>query len=350
MFKTIILLSSNRFKDERTSQAIYHVLQGKKSIQTIQDAYLYQLSTYYGILPSLEQRIFKQTIHELVSDGYLEPSKTYDHSYTITVAGKQAIKEDRMPHILSNLHGKKYGAHGIRFEKRILLFVQVLSNKQAGNTNYVPVIDDYSIKHDIKQIFRQLQTSSTTLSEQFFKECHDLLSSIDNQYALLFVQRLSGYKQYGMSLQQLAHNFRQTEVDTLLIYRSIIHYMMKNIQLNGYKYPLLSLLSKGHENDQLTITARQTKNLVTQGYSLEQIAAHRNLKLNTIYDHIVEIVLIDETFLIDPFISEDQITTILQTVHSLQTYQLRELKNALGDDYSYFQIRLALARGGTING
>lgn len=350
MFKTIILISSDQLKDERTIQAIYHILQGKKSIQTIQDAYLYQLSTYYGILPSLKQSFFNQTIQDLVNDGYLEPSKTYDHSYTITKEGRQVIKKEVFPEILSFLHGRKYGAQGIRFEQRVLLFVQVLSNKQVNNMNYVPVIDDYAVKNDIKQIFRQLQSSSAALSEQFFKECHDLLSPIDHQYALLFVQRFSGYKQYGMSLQQLSQSVRQPEIDILIIYRSIIHYMMRKIRLDASKYPLLSLMYPEDDNTQLTITARQTKSFVDQGYNLEEIATHRNLKLNTIYDHIVEIALIDASFLIDSFIHEEEIATILQTVHSLQTYQLRELKEALGEEYSYFQIRLALARGGTMNG
>lgn len=349
MFKTIILISSKQLRDERTIQAIYHILQGKKSIQTIQDAYLYQLSTYYGILPSLKQSFFNQSIQELVGDGYLESSKTYEHSYTITNAGRQAVEDKNFPEILSFLHGRKYGAQAIRFEQRILLFVQVLSNKQANNKNYVPVIDEYSIQKDIKQFFQKIQLNSAILSEQFYKECHTLLRFIDQHHAMLFVQRLSGYNTYGMSLQQLSQNLKLPEIDVLMIYRSIIHYMMEKIQLDKAKYPILSLLHPEDQATQLTITARQTKQLVIKGYSLEEIALHRKLKLNTIYDHIVEIALIDDSFSIDRFIHENQIATILQTVHSLETYQLRELKKTLGEDYTYFQIRLALARGGKMN-
>lgn len=350
LFNTIILFASNQLKDERTDQAIYHILQGKKSIQTIQDTYLYQLSKYYGILPTLKQTYFKQIVQDLVKEGYMKPSQTYEHSYTVTKEGRQAIDTNAFPTIMSHLDGKKYSAHAEQFEKRILLFVQVLSNKQALNNEYVPIIEDYFIKNDIKHIFSKLQASSSILSQQFYKECRDILSSIDEEYARLFVQRLSGYNHYGMSLQQLAQKLRMSEVDILILYRSIIHYMLEQIRLYESDYPLLSLLYSKEDDTQLTITARQTKQLVSRGYSLEQIAARRNLKMNTIFDHIVEIALVDDSFLIDRFIDENQIATILQTVQSLQTYQLKELKEALGEDYSYFQIRLALARGGTMDG
>ncbi len=350
MFTTIILTCSKQLKDERTDQAIYHILQGKKSIQTIQDIYLYQLDHYYKILPTLDQNLYKRTIQELVDHQLMETSQSYANSYTISHKGIETLQNRTLPPLLSYVNGKKYSMYTNTFEKRLFLFIQVLSNKQSQHNSYVPIVDQYDIMNDIKQLFRKFQKNSHSLANELYDELTTILETIENQYADLFISRLSGFQHYGKSIQQIAREIKQTEVDTLLIIQSITHYILKQIEQNKQQFPLLDALKMQDHLLQITVSANKTKTLVEQGIPLEQISSMRNLKMNTIYDHIVEIALHDDSFALHNFIDDETMTTILRTAHALDTYQLKELKEALGKDYSYFQIRLALARGGAVSG
>ena len=95
-----------------------------------------------------------------------------------------------------------------------------------------------------------------------------------------------------------------------------------------------------------TDSAKQTQHLFNQGYRIEQIASMRRLKPNTIEDHLVEMAMYDVAFKMDVFLTVEQLNEITETVETYQTRKLRVLKEVL-PDYTYFQLRLALARGET---
>jgi len=205
--------------------------------------------------------------------------------------------------------------------------------------------------NDVKRLYRKLQKkNSQSLANQLYNELTTILETIENKYADLFVSRLSGFQHYGKSIQQISREINQTEVDTWLIIQSITHYILKQMEQHKQQFPLLDALKMQDHLLQITISANKTKALVDQGIPLEKISSIRNLKMNTIYDHIVEIALHDDSFALHNFIDDETIATILRTAHALDTYQLKELKEALGSEYSYFQIRLALARGGAVSG
>ncbi len=70
-FDTIILTCCARFQAGRSISAVFHLLKGKRSIQTVQDAHLYQLEQFYGIYPTLRKRSFDERIQKLEKNGYL---------------------------------------------------------------------------------------------------------------------------------------------------------------------------------------------------------------------------------------------------------------------------------------
>nr|WP_253286704.1 helix-turn-helix domain-containing protein [Virgibacillus sp. MSJ-26] len=87
-----------------------------------------------------------------------------------------------------------------------------------------------------------------------------------------------------------------------------------------------------------------TYNLLNAGFSPEEIKVRRNLKLNTIYDHIVEISLFDKAFNIDDYVSESVINEIKMAVSNTDSYKLKDIKEKVSDEISFFQIRLVLTR------
>ncbi|HLQ97926.1 MAG TPA: hypothetical protein VK135_04495, partial [Candidatus Dormibacteraeota bacterium] len=51
--------------------SIYHLLTGKRSIQTVQDVHLYQLDRFFGIFKKLNKPTFDQMVDELMEQQLL---------------------------------------------------------------------------------------------------------------------------------------------------------------------------------------------------------------------------------------------------------------------------------------
>jgi ATP-dependent DNA helicase RecQ len=90
-------------------------------------------------------------------------------------------------------------------------------------------------------------------------------------------------------------------------------------------------------------TRRLTLDLYNEGRSIEEIARERNLKPNTIMSHLVELVeageAIDPERLIDP----ERQKIIFAALQQVGGDMLKPVKEFLGDEYSYDEIRLVRA-------
>ena len=91
-------------------------------------------------------------------------------------------------------------------------------------------------------------------------------------------------------------------------------------------------------------TCRQTLELIKQGLALDEIAKKRNLVASTIASHIEKLLLSGEEIDINRFISKERQEIIYQCMQSLGTQALTPIKENLGDDYSYAEIRLVRAK------
>ena len=74
-----------------------------------------------------------------------------------------------------------------------------------------------------------------------------------------------------------------------------------------------------------------------------------NLKVATIEDHFVEIALREKDFSIEMFMEKEKVDKVIKVIEALQTRKLRVLKQAVGEDISYFEVRLVLARMEGVN-
>ncbi len=87
----------------------------------------------------------------------------------------------------------------------------------------------------------------------------------------------------------------------------------------------------------------QTLTLNEQGKSIEQIANERGLTTSTITNHLAELIELGETIDIAPLIPESHYQNIVDAIEQLGDGALRPLKDFLGDDYSFDEIRLVRA-------
>lgn len=343
LFQGIILKCSSHIKTERSISSIYYLLTGKRAIQTVQDAHLYELDQFYGIYKTMSKSSFDQVIDELVEQQLLTiPSES-------TLTTKPTLKgidwlhkhEHHLPFRYFN--GMTYNEIDILFLERFLLLIQVLTNSKMNHTSYIPVIDRPSTTQWIKTFYQKEKLQVDARLKEIYHELSLLLAEFSDAEAEMFVDRLTGFQHYGLSIHQLANRYNLSTNDAQILLIGMTHHMLDHIQRNPPLFPLLlQIIADQQTNGFITQSAKQTYQLIKKGYSIDKIAQMRSLKINTIYDHIVEISLYDKNFPIDLYVSKEQQREILQAARQLNTSKLRNIKEAIGEDISYFQIRLAL--------
>lgn len=91
------------------------------------------------------------------------------------------------------------------------------------------------------------------------------------------------------------------------------------------------------------MTHQLTLSLYRQGLSIEEIASQRNLKSSTISSHLAELVEAGEAIDIDRLVKPGHYDVIVDALHQIGDDFLKPVKDFLGDEYSYEEIRLVRA-------
>ncbi|WP_339227945.1 helix-turn-helix domain-containing protein [Oceanobacillus sp. FSL K6-2867] len=343
-FESILLQCFSQLNGERSASSVFHLLNGNKSIQTIQDAHSYQLDPFYGIYRHLKRNLFNQKVSSLLEEGYLYELEGETKTLRITEKALQFLDETKQQYPFEYFKGMRYKETADMFQLRLLLLIQTLTNTKMKFYHFIPITDQPSVEKWVKQIYRKLKTNETHALQAIYQELHQLLDVFPNSYADLFVDRLTGYKAYGKSSSQLAALYKLPIMDVQLLLTGIIHKIIQTIENEREKYPVFSFLLGGlTEEIPITKSANQTYYLLQKKYTLDQIALMRNLKINTIHDHIVEIALYDPLFTLDHYITKERQQQIIDAINQKQTFKLKDIKKTVQDDISYFEIRLVLA-------
>lgn len=344
---TLILSSLHKINTERTIYSIYHLLKGKKSSQTIQDAHLFQLTNLFQTYPHLSRLFFEETVQDLESKKLIK--KFEGERYKITNSGIIFIEK----YIFNNsffpkfINGWKYHSIQDDFWKRLSLLVQVCSNLINHESNYIPIQNEMKVIDWLKNSLSKLHLSRENLVEELLKELMTCLSSEKDINPAVLVMRLSGYKNIGLTPLQVAEELKMDPSYLQVEFLNVIHFMIEKILSNSKEYPILqNLLIDYHKPVILTKSSTITYKYLSMGYSIDEIAAARNLKTNTIEDHIVEIALNDQKFPLEHFVALDTQNSIKNSMENLSSRQLKTIRQDLNNTVSYFQIRLVLARFG----
>lgn len=332
-FKQLLLYLLQSFRQERTISAPYHLVKGKRSGQTIQDAGLFSLYAYFGILPKLSRARYDEAIVELIDGGDITVGD--DGYYTVH---QQQV--DTPPYF----DGWHYRGNEHVFFARLSLAVQTLSQQQAGDLRFIPLQKDEDVQRYVRDFLRWAHYETGTIGHVLKEELQLVCQQLEAKEAQLLMQRLSGAHITGYSWAQLAAARNETQLDTQLAFVHTLHVLLLHIEQQNV--PLLQALTQRIKvQTVVTNSAVQTAQLYAQGYTVEQIAHIRRLKVSTIEDHIVEMVMSDAQFSLAAFVDDEDIVKVQALMEQLQTRKLKPLKEQL-QHLTYFQLRLILAKGG----
>ena len=90
-------------------------------------------------------------------------------------------------------------------------------------------------------------------------------------------------------------------------------------------------------------TQMKTLQLYQQGLSVQEIAQERNFTVNTIISHISELIELNQPIDINKFVSPTKKEKIIKAINKLGDKSLKTLKEDLGENYSYNEIKLVRA-------
>ncbi|WP_449620185.1 helix-turn-helix domain-containing protein [Robertmurraya sp. Marseille-Q9965] len=339
----VVLHCLHKLNGERTVYSIYHLLSGKKSSQTIQDAHLFQLTKFFKTYSSISRNHFEEIVKSLVEQSLIV--ETNEQYFAVTELGLEALKKTYP--FLSALDGWHF-QEGELFWERLSLLVQVASHLSEHEAKYVPIQRDRHVQAWIKSFLRQSGVPRTELSRSLYEElvsCFTQMSEIDPSIVVI---RLTGFQAIGLTEKQASDTLGLEPTLYHYQFYALIHDMMNNIQSNQTGFPILaSVLGDLQTNEPLTESTKKTYELLNKGFSLEEISKIRNLKVNTIQDHIVELALQIDSFDITPFVEAEKINLIIDAKNKTTSKQLRYIKE-LVPDTTYFEIRLVMTKYGDV--
>ena len=268
-----------------------------------------------------------------------------DDTYMVTEEGskllEQSLKEMPIPQYLDGMNIQK---QSILFWERLTLLVQVISYLQKRDSKYIPIQKRPETIFWIKTFLRQRSVKRDILGADLYSEIVSCLDKPSINPDLLVV-RLSGYQSAGLTLEQAAQTFRLEVTQYYYEFINILHYMVNQIENDRGHYPILGCLIEPSQRGILTQSTEKTFDLLNQGYPVSEIMKIRQLKKGTIEDHIVEMALKKKSFSIDPYVTKERQSQILQAAHQSNTKQLKMIRNQI-EEATYFEIRLVLAKYG----
>lgn len=341
LFQQIILQLVDRFNEERTISASFHMLKGKRSGQTIQDVRNYGMTQYFSLFPNLSKQLYDQTIHEMIE---LEWLKVNDLSIPhVTKMGHQKL--DNIPTL--QLNGWLYRGNERIFFSRLSLVTQTLSHIHSNDFSFIPFQKDEKIQLWVRNFLQAHPYKSREFIQMYDAELRKVFQAqkLEEVHRLILSHRFSGFEVSGLTWKQLSHTLKIEQMDLQVLFQECLHILLDEISMN----PSCILLNKITEGVittcALTESAKKTAEFYQNGHSFDQIMTIRQLKSSTIEDHFVEMAMSGHLKAVQQFFPHKDIGVLSQQMKNQQTKKLKTLKT-IYPMYSYFQLRLLLALGG----
>ncbi|MDQ0219023.1 hypothetical protein ELQ35_09910 [Peribacillus cavernae] len=347
-FEALFLYCIDKLNGERSIFAIYHLLKGKKSSQTIQDAHLYGLKELFGTYSPVTRELLEQISASLLQRSLIDQQR--ESHFLLTEKGRDVLHEYGKNYPLpSALDGWSYQSNPAAFWGRLTLLIQSLSHIIHEQNHFYPIQRNADIQNWVKRFFRLHLQNRSQIGKGLFDELVMLLEKKSDIERNIFVMRLTGSHRVGSTFKQISETAKLDEVYIRFLFLGILHSILHEINANKTCFPFLFSIIEdlpAGVDKPLTESAKVTFDHIKKGKRPDEIAGFRRLKVNTIEDHIVEIVLAKPGFPITPFVTEETAGKITDTAKRMDTKQLKLIKNQLDEDISFFQIRLVLAKAG----
>lgn len=350
MFRHFLYLTlMGQFNGDRSPSAVFHLLKGKRTSQTIQDGFTYGVHPFFKSFPYVSRDNFDKDLKVFQVQGWVEESGV--NQCELTRRGKEALEQFRETYdVPQGLNGWQVEGQIDLFWPRLTLMVQTLSHLLVDKKNFLTLTSDPVVLQWGKQFFLSSPYSRKDLANRLYEDLHRFLETRPEQQQTLFVHRLSGYQKEGVTFDQLSFYFNKEKEELLVTFKAALDACVTQVMQAPEDFSILSKLINSVTKTTMTHSAQETYEWFKRGLSLDAIATKRGLKLSTIHDHIVEIARLNPSRIPEELLPEEIRLAILAVLQTNPSRRLSELKKQLPDSCTYFHIRLALVSEEVIQG
>ncbi|MDN6253901.1 MAG: helix-turn-helix domain-containing protein [Tetragenococcus koreensis] len=321
------ILSLFMANDKLKKTTLYQILVGKHTTSVLSYAYFYDLLPFFSVLPTLDEAEFYRKLEELINQGWLK-----EEQQQLSLVKKESGTSLLQIPTFQSLNFFKFG----RKEEvcwRSVRFLLQAASFLGKETTYVPLENAPIYTERVRTIIHQYKGD---LPSRLYQEVTEIFQNLSKEHADLLAQTLSGYQQEGEAFFQLTPDKYGAFPWPSLYKSAAIHHFLAQVTRHSeqllYKF-LLPLLLQNYNQSML-----QTRKLIQQGSSIDEVMQQRKLKRGTIQDHLIEWALADSEFPFTNFLSPKTQKKLKQLPMNSFTYPFKELEETF--DATFLEIRL----------
>lgn len=309
--KTINLYIKTHYLPDKSVKSLWKLLIGARTQQTYFDAVMQDLLPVYELYPHVSFEAVNRLIHQ-----------------------KNNVDDDHNKNV--SLYPYFYYATDIAFTSFVLL-LQTVSEYLYHSYNYLPSSNRLFIQQHIKKLFIKIKKE-----DQFIilaQEVDDLTQYITRQAgSCYFIHLLHGHQIRPASLEQLSKQFNVSidEIKSQMI-------IEKNLMIHAFKTRQYKVLSYLYVRVPLHINTGDTYQRLVSGDSIDTIQRSKSVRMHTIQDHIIEIMIKDYPIDTSCYLSEKEYLSIKEILENYRYGKLKSLYE-LSPVKDYFKLKIAVVK------
>ncbi|MEC6747467.1 helix-turn-helix domain-containing protein [Marinilactibacillus sp. XAAS-LB27] len=329
-FLYFLLSFFNNHYPSKSSQLI-HVFHGRRTPSILFKVENEQLFPAFGLFKELKKEHLEHYLQKLCSKNLLQGSE--EEGYLLTSLGYKSLTQyfenKKYPEAIRSLENATLRNS---FYLQIQLVSQIFSEKRYDNKKYSPSIKEPSDQESVKAWLSKQKKPMDQLALQWATELYDLLLTFAKEEASMIVGKLTGHDIIGKTNRQLAESLEMESVELNVRLSNTFEQLIiqarasEGLLLNDFVTYLDQRTYFG-----LSKSTYDTYLMVNEGYSVEQISEVRQLKLNTIREHILEIYLVHPDFNFQPYIPADQYERLKMAFEQNPKYSYKQAKQDYED-------------------
>ncbi|EKK20173.1 hypothetical protein B808_138 [Fructilactobacillus florum 8D] len=256
---------------------------------------------------------------------------------------KQGIAQQRRLQFLEPWQGWQASFQALdllHFKQRLLLLIQVMSERAHGNRQYHPLLVAGSDRQFIKTYYTRLVSPLET-AQQLKEDLQKMLGSLTTTAATVVAEQLVGFENNGATLTQIAFNHQWTDWEViqadLFGIAQLAQQALQDTSLT------LSPLLQGLQKPIIDPSVATTLQLYQRFHSLKVVQNKRQMRPSTITEHLL-LAAIDlplAKFPYHDFVSDLQIREIQKELgQQLDHWRYEELSDRFRSTCDFWQFRL----------
>lgn len=301
---------------------LYHLLKGKQTISVLVNGFFYDNLNYLGLFSGISQADFQKELDRLQYQQFL--MTTDNVFYQITDQGRKELETN--PFLkFSALNNYRYGRYDLECWRLTAFAVQVISEVSYHNKEYLPLEAQPFYLQSIKRWLQKLPEDAVELLYLEMKEVFTLLSDEESNY---LANQLSGHQTIGKVGFQLIPTNYQNQLLSYFFHKNVLHAFFAVLPQGQLKRLIDPLLQQNLNQSML-----KTRSLYLKGLSIPELQKTRKLKQGTIFDHLIEWAIIDDTF---PFEKNQSKYFLGRDLNDVREWQFEDFNQ----DISFLEFRL----------